>query len=123
MSVRHILETCGAARVPGAVLRVTGGSSRLDLWNQIRADVTGMRVEVVEQADASCLGAAMLAAVGVGMYGTLAEAGAMVHVRAVCVPDETRKTLYDALFTSYRALYPALSPVFASVAAAATDSP
>jgi xylulokinase len=123
MSVRHILETCGIARTPDAVLRVTGGSSRLDLWNQIRADVTGMRVEVVEQADASCLGAAMLAAVGVGIYGTLAEAGAMVHVRAVCVPDESRKTLYDALYSSYRALYPALGPVFASVAAAATDSP
>jgi xylulokinase len=115
MSVRHVLETAGTPRGLGTVLRVTGGSSRADLWNQIRADVTGMRVEVLEQTDASTLGAAMLAAIGAGLYQSLAAAGAMVRVRAVHPPDAERGAMYDALYAAYRALYPALQPIFASL--------
>ncbi len=116
MSVRHVLETAGTPRGSDAVLRVTGGSSRADLWNQIRADVTGMQVEVLEQTDASTLGAAMLAAIGAGLYQDLAAAGAMVRVRALHPPNAAHRDLYDALYGAYRTLYPALQPIFASLA-------
>jgi xylulokinase len=115
MSVRHVLETTDALHGPDAALRVTGGSSRAALWNQIRADVTGLRVEVLEQTDASTLGAAMLAAMGAGLYESLADAGAMVHVRAVHAPDAARGATYGALYAAYRALYPALQPIFSSL--------
>ena len=116
MSVRHVLETCGAPLGTGAALRVAGGSSRLDFWNQIRADVTGMTVEATAQPNATLLGAAMLAATGTGLYRTMREAAAMARVRQAFTPEADQMACYDALYGQYRALYEALSPVFAELA-------
>ena len=46
MSVRHVLETAGVERGSSTTLRAAGGGTRLSLWNQIRADVTGLPVEI-----------------------------------------------------------------------------
>jgi len=108
MSVRHVLDVCAAPRGPRTFLRATGGGTRVDLWNRIRADVTGMTLEVVEHTNATTLGAAMLAAVGVGFYPTLQDAAAMVRIRTRYTPDARQVALYDEIYASYRVLYPAL---------------
>ena len=46
---------------PFELLRLTGGAARSDVWNQIQADIYGSPVETVEVAEATALGAAMLA--------------------------------------------------------------
>lgn len=45
-----------------------GGGSKNPLWNQIRADVLGLPIEVVDVAETTVLGAAMFTFVGVGVY-------------------------------------------------------
>ncbi|MFN8449107.1 MAG: FGGY-family carbohydrate kinase [Anaerolineae bacterium] len=56
MSVRHVLETAGVEYGADLPLRIAGGSARSAAWNQIRADVTGLNVEIVEQGGAVTLG-------------------------------------------------------------------
>lgn len=117
LAVRDILERSqAAANLHARVLRVSGGASRSALWNQIKADVTGLPVQQMSVTDAACLGAAMLAAVGVQVHkGIAAAATAMVHESAVFVPDPGAVARYSELFALWRELYPALRPLFAQL--------
>jgi xylulokinase len=89
-----------------------GGGARSDLWSQIRADVLGIPLHRFEYADAGCLGAAIMAAVGLGMFPDLKSAvPKMTRVDAVFTPDPSQKDRYDALFAAYLGAIPALEPI------------
>lgn len=93
-------------------LRVVGGGSRNDLWNQIRADVSGLPVTTIEQREATTLGAAMFAFVGAGVFDSIAEAQAAFdsgEVRYEPGPDRSR---YEDLFRLYSDLPPRLQPTY-----------
>ncbi|MEH6811577.1 MAG: autoinducer-2 kinase [Motiliproteus sp.] len=51
-----------------------GGASKGFLWPQILADVTGKPVRIPKVTEATALGGAMAAAVGIGLYDSIAEA-------------------------------------------------
>lgn len=58
----------------------------------------------------------MLAAAGVGLYPSIAEAAsAMSGIRQIYQPDEPASAAYDRLFNVYRQLYPALRETFAQL--------
>jgi xylulokinase len=100
------LETSGA---PVCEVRCVGGQARSELWNQIKADVLNRPVLVPEVIEAAVVGAAMLAALGLGAYANLQQAvAAMVRISRRVEPDSERAALYDRLFSTYCALYPAL---------------
>ncbi|MCC6214242.1 MAG: xylulose kinase [Polyangiaceae bacterium] len=90
-------------------LRAVGGGARSELFVRIVADVTGRRVVAAADAEASALGAAMLAAVGVGLHpSTRAAMSAMVRLGAAVEPGAA-SALYDDVFARYRRVYPALA--------------
>ena len=50
-------------------LLMTGGGTRSECWMQMRADITGKSIDaVVGGAEASCVGAAILAGIGAGLF-------------------------------------------------------
>ena len=51
-----------------------GGASKGFLWPQILADVTGKEVNIPKVREATALGGAMAAAVGIGLYDSITEA-------------------------------------------------
>ena len=55
-------------------IRITGGGAKSPLWASIKADVTGKVLRTVTEDETACLGAALAAAVGIGVYGDLASA-------------------------------------------------
>lgn len=62
-------------------LRLVGGGSRNATWNQLRADLLGVPYVEVDTREAGCLGAAMLAGLGAGIFTDLQAAGrAMVRL-------------------------------------------
>ncbi len=69
LSARMLCEACDAA-AGGAPSRLflAGGGARSDLWAQIRADCLGRPLDRVAHLDVGCLGAAILAAVGIGAH-------------------------------------------------------
>ncbi len=94
-------------------LRVMGGGAKSRLWNQIKADVTGLQVSVPEITETTALGAAFLAMVGIGAYATFSEASEdIVHIRERVDPDPAAQTIYEEAYERYRQTYFALLPVF-----------
>jgi len=51
-----------------------GGASKGDLWCQILADVTGCKIKIPKVTEATALGAAIAAGVGVGVYESIVSA-------------------------------------------------
>ncbi len=89
-----------------------GGGTRNAFWMQNKANVSGRSVITLEIEEATALGAAMLAGVGVGVYQDLA--GAVEQVRKpgkTFEPDPELSAVYAELFEIYRDIHPALQQV------------
>jgi xylulokinase len=112
-AVRDITDRFAAMGVPSRELRVMGGGARSALWNQIKADVTGLPVAVPQTSETTALGAAFLALVGVGAYKTLQEASDhIVRIVQRFEPNADAQKKYSALYELYRETYFTLLPVF-----------
>jgi xylulokinase len=113
-AVRDLLQRCqAAAEIAPQMLHVSGGGSGSTFWNQIKADVTGLPVQQMAIPDAACLGAALLAAVGIGVFDGFTEAsGAMIRTGDILDPVAAHVSRYDELFATWRCLYPVLGPLF-----------
>ncbi|HEX6269794.1 MAG TPA: FGGY-family carbohydrate kinase, partial [Anaerolineales bacterium] len=98
-------------------LRVMGGGAKSQLWNQIKADVTGLQVNVPQITETTALGAAFLALVGVGAYTTLTEVSEhLVKIREHIEPDPAAISTYTVAYEQYRKTYFAMLPVFEEAA-------
>ena len=105
-ALRHNLEVAAAAGASVNELKAMGGSANSLLWTQIKADVTGKKITVPASDTATTLGAAILAGVGVGIYGSCAEATARtVHTTRTHEPDLANKEVYDKRYSIYLEIY------------------
>ena len=91
-------------------IRLVGGGSKNDLWNQIRADVVGLPVTTIEQKEATVLGAAICAFVGAGVYKTVPAAQRAMKFAATTFRPSTRRDAYEKLYADFTALLPRLKP-------------
>jgi sugar (pentulose or hexulose) kinase len=106
-AMRAQLELVRAGGVSLNGLRVSGGDTRLGTWNQVKADVIGLPVQVVE-GDAAVTGVAMLAGLGCGAYSSASEAVARAtRLGAVWFPDPSARQLHDDRYPAWRALWAA----------------
>lgn len=88
-----------------------GGGAKSELWCQIIADVTGVKVHRTKHRETAALGAGIIAAAGAGIYESTASAArAMAALDPVSFePNSRRHKLYRKIFQDvYRELYPAL---------------
>ena len=103
-----------ATGVRARALRVVGGGAKNRLWNQIRADVTGLPVVVPAEVEATALGAAMVAFVGAGIYRSVDEARRAIDFGESRIhPSRSAAKKYAALYATYKRLAPALAPFYA----------
>ena len=97
---------------PTAEVVAVGGATRNQFWMQNKADVVGRPIRAPKVEEASPLGAAILAGIGIGAYKDEEEAYERVSQSAVVFePDETQSKKYAELFSIYRELYPSLKSV------------
>ena len=90
-----------------------GGGSGSDIWSQIKADVTKKKVEVITEPECACKGAAILAAVGMGLYPDVDTAARRFSAAGkIFIPEEKNASVYDTAFADYVNLYEALVPMF-----------
>lgn len=91
-----------------------GGGARNELWMQLKADISGLALEVWPVEEATTLGAAMLGGVAAGLWGDPVDAARHVYQLARTVaprPDLAER--YRADHQVYQQLYPALAAVHA----------
>ncbi len=103
--------------IPIRKLRVAGGGSQSDAAMQLTADVFGLPAERPHTYETSGLGAAIDAAVGLGLHPDFETAvGAMTRVGDVFHPREETRQLYDRLYREvYLRMYPQLQPLYRKI--------
>ena len=123
---RAVLEGCGyglrqmceiAERITGRKIESfssIGGGAKSNVWAQIKADITGRTVRVLDIHDMAPIGAALLAGVGVGIFKDVYEASDKVEktVYREFIPDSEHSEIYTRRYISYLHLYPALKDIF-----------
>ncbi|HET7028887.1 MAG TPA: FGGY-family carbohydrate kinase [Candidatus Limnocylindrales bacterium] len=119
-SIRHVAESILAAGAEVRTMRVCGGPARSELWNRIKADVTGFPIEVPAVLETAVAGSAMVAATAVGAWRDLPAAiHGMTRIVRRLEPDPATRPAYDATYAAYRALHPAIAPIVRELQAAA----
>lgn len=105
------------SRIPITELRVSGGGSQSDAAMQLTADIFGLPTARPSLYETSGLGAAIDAAVGLGLHPDFATAvNEMTHVGDVFVPNAATRAIYDGLYRRvYRQMYKRLRPLYEEI--------
>ena len=112
-SLRDTFTIFQEMNVPVKNIRLGGGGARSPLWRQIQADVYGHPVEIVEAEEGAAYGAALLAAVGAGMWLSVDEAcSAAVRVASRVIAQPAAVAALNVSYSAYRRIYPATKEVF-----------
>ena len=107
------------AHVPLRELRVSGGGAQSRSAVQLTADIFGLPTGRPHTHETSGLGAAIDAAVGLGLHPTFETAvGEMTRVVETFDPDPDRQRLYDQLYRRvYQKMYARLKPLYEDIMA------
>lgn len=95
-------------------IRTLGGGSKSDIWNQIKADITGKELYLTESSqDVACLGAAILAGLATGIFTDIQEAcESMVRIKKVYKPNMESHQIYSKQYSKYKRLFSDLIGLF-----------
>lgn len=108
------LEAIDAMGLEVKQIRTMGGGSKSDIWNQIKADITGKTLHVTYSSqDTACLGAAILAGKAAGVFESIESAvNSMVKIKKTFEPNPANREVYDRQYKKFKLLFEALTPVF-----------
>ena len=97
-------------------VRCGGGGAKSKFWRQLQSDIYNATTCTVDSPNASAYGAALLGGVGGGVWPSVpAACRATMTVQNRLKPAAKTARFYAARQVIYRALYPALQPVFAEL--------
>lgn len=107
------------SRAPLRRLMVAGGGARSDVAMQITADIFGLPATRPRIRESSALGAAIVAAVGLGIFGDFpAAVAAMTHQGDTFTPRPDASARYDRLYREvFCPIYPRLRPLYRALRA------
>ena len=107
--MRDVLDAQSAAGIEIETIRLVGGAAKSRMWSQMLADIFQRPIEILRTSEAGCLGAAMYAGVGVGLYESCEQAAD----RAVAVvdrfePEPSTAAAYEEAFQRFVDVYEGL---------------
>lgn len=104
--LRWMLECQDRKVKTSETIRFVGGGALSKVTCRILADITGRTIETVSDAqDVGAVGAAMIAAVGLGEIKSLSEAASNIVVNGVYRPNPANKDVYDKNYAVFKKLY------------------
>lgn len=123
---RAVMEGCGyglrqlseiAERVTGKKMTEfvsIGGGAKSETWAQIKADITGKDIIILDLNDMAPVGAALLAGVGAGVFKDIYEASDKVdkHDYKVVKSSDKHKDVYEKRYQVYTKLYPQIKELY-----------
>jgi xylulokinase len=111
--LREHLETAGTNGFYIDEIRSLGGGANSPLWNQIKADVTGKRIITLESSESTCLGTAILAGLGTGVFDNVESAAAsFAKTGRIYEPNPEKREIYSKGFVKYKEMYEKLKDSF-----------
>ena len=79
-------------------IRAMGGGANSKLWCQMKADMTKKTLVTLENNETACLGGAILAGVGIGLFSSVESVIDMIKIKNTYVPTDTN---YSKSFENY----------------------
>jgi len=99
-SVRAMFDAMAEASAAPSVLRADGGAAAMDLLLQLQADQIGVPVSRSGEPESTALGAALLAGLAVGVWGTLEELSELWTLDREFLPQGDR-TFADVAYATW----------------------
>jgi xylulokinase len=81
-----------------------GGGAKSSLWCSMKADMTGKRLITLKNKETACLGGAILAGVGAGVFSSVEEACALIATDKEYVPSGADYSEVYRNFQTYDAI-------------------
>ena len=97
-----MLDTISATGIPVNEIRLVGGGSKNNQWNQIHADILNSPIRTMKNPEAALIGAAMCAAVGTGIYPDFNSAGeAFLKSGNTYEPIQDNSAIYEKSYERF----------------------
>lgn len=81
-------------------IRSVGGGSKSKIWREIKSAVTAKKIETLKETETACLGSAIFAGVGAGVFKNIEQAAeSIVKIKEVC---ECKNADYQKLYEDYK---------------------
>lgn len=110
--LRQMIEHFEDAGIEVSNLRAIGGGARSPFWLQLKADITRKPVVVPKVTEAPCLGASILAGIGVKAFKGFHDAIDKVYSeKTVYRPMIEVHRHYSKRYSIYKEIYPSLSQI------------
>lgn len=117
---QHLMETVANKRFEKIVS--VGGGSKNPHWLQMQADIFNTPITTLRADEGPGMGAAMLAAVGLGWFETMSECNkAFVDYGAVTEPIAENVKTYQKVYAEYRKVYHATKDITHGLIDSLTD--
>lgn len=88
-----------------ASIHFTGGATKSDLWSQMTSDIFGIPLVIPNLPDTTCLGAALIAGYGSGVFDSFESGYKKFNIPTkILYPNEEKVKLYAEAFEKYKEL-------------------
>ena len=106
------MEYLNGAGIRPEKLHAAGGGAASRVWMQMKADMLGLPIVSLGNAEAGAAGCAMTAGVAAGLFQDLNEAAAaLIREKETYLPRPALHEAYQAHYERYRKLYEAVRPL------------
>lgn len=104
------IETCG---YPINAIRSSGGMSRLRFASELKADITGKQILVLDDFESTSVGAFIFMAKATNLFPSLEVAAkSLVSPKEIIEPNISNHTTYSKIHELYKDAYQSLIPFF-----------
>jgi xylulokinase len=111
-ALRSLLEEIEKNGQKVDVIRCSGGLARIHIIAQIKADILGKEIHIVDEHETTALGAFLIMGITTGIYDGLIDAAKAVRIRQVIFPNKETHEMYSEVFILYKKIYENLLDCF-----------
>lgn len=106
-AMNQCIEVCGELGLHADTVIASGGASHSMPWLQIQADIYNVPLKVADTDEQACLGAAIAAGTGAGVYGSIDEGcSAVVKYKDFeVIPNEENHKIYREYYQLYKDIF------------------
>jgi xylulokinase len=112
-SLRDTFEIMKAMGIKIPEISINGGGAKSKLWCEIIADILNVRVVKLNTNEGPAYGAAILAAVGCGLFPSVeAACDSFIKVTESIEPNKAHAALYNKKYEKFKEIYPTIKELF-----------
>ncbi|MBN2553700.1 MAG: hypothetical protein JXB06_13065 [Spirochaetales bacterium] len=106
LRMRYNIERLAAAGIKADRIAMVGGPAESPVWPRIVAEITGLELKLINGQTAGAVGAAILAAIGAGLFRDEGQAFASMGGNGrVITPSAKTMKLYDSVYQDFLERY------------------